>query len=156
MLWSLLLLLTPARAAEPHGDYVFAGGQPERDATAKVLEETVQSFSWVLRSTVRPPLERAMAVPESVSVTRVGDELTVRLGDKTFRCGVGETRPDPEGGTIACAVDGDQLTVRRAGDNGWRATVLTPTGSNLKVRTTLHSPRVDKDPVWTLTYRRQE
>jgi hypothetical protein len=64
------------------GEYVFAGGQKERDGVDAAIETSVAAVSPLVRNLGRKRLRETNPVPKKVSITTEGDAVEILLDGK--------------------------------------------------------------------------
>jgi hypothetical protein len=70
---------TLAKAQSFAGEYVFVGGQKERDALAAAIETSVAAVSPLVRNLGRTRLQETNPVPQKVSIAVDGDDVQILL-----------------------------------------------------------------------------
>lgn len=61
------------------GEYVFAGGQKQRDGVAAAIETSAASLNGLIRNIGRKRLTEANLVPKQLSISLEGDKLSREL-----------------------------------------------------------------------------
>lgn len=70
---------TLAKASAFDGDYVFVGGQKERDGIDAAIEASVEALSPMLRNLGRERLRETNPVPKSISIDVEGDTAKIEF-----------------------------------------------------------------------------
>jgi hypothetical protein len=70
---------TLARAQSFSGEYVFTGGQKERDALDAAIEASVAAVSPMVRNLGRKRLQESNPIPQRVAITVNGDRVQILL-----------------------------------------------------------------------------
>lgn len=143
------------------GRYHFVGGQAEFEGRDAAIEEIVQQLNVLIRGIARERLTKANPIPESLTITRSGDDLTVSLDERAHTAPLDGSVVDATdlfGDPIEYHVELDERRLRQhiVGKGGARTNTYRKAGSAkivMKVRIT--APRLPAPLTYSLTYAKQ-
>jgi len=145
------------------GHYRFAGGARELKARDAAIDEVVQEMSWIVRAAARKRLTRLNEIPRELTL-RLGDEaLTMVLPDAVYQAPLDGTPvmvEGPSGDDVVLTnrpIGSRRLRQRFTSDDGIRINVCDRRGDDgLVIRVQMHSDKLPKDLVYTLTFARDD
>lgn len=144
------------------GEWGFTGGTEERGRLAEEIDGLVEQMSVVTRGIARSRLTTANVIPEQVTITRSGDQLTIVFDGQSYTAAldgapVEVTGATGEALTMRLRSTPDGIEQRFTGEDGGRANVFLPRedgGMQISVR--VFSERLPDDLRYVLTYGRDE
>jgi hypothetical protein len=152
-------LAAPARPTELLGAYRFAGGQRERDALERAIDEVASEMSPLVRGIVRKKLRQATAIAAQLRIEADESHLTVRFDKVTWRAPLDGRRVPVK------AVTGDDLELwyevsertidqRFSGDEKGQHNRFWLDDDRLQFRARIFAEALPKDLLYGLTYER--
>jgi hypothetical protein len=142
------------------GDLRYAGDAQERKGVDAGIEEVVSEMSFIAAGVARRKLKAANGIPEHVTISRDGEEVTIALDDRTY------TAPFDGAPVEVTGITGDTLKMRLVvkegkleqrfvGDDGGRVNTFTPgDGGKMQLSVRVFSERLPGDVRYALTYRK--
>jgi hypothetical protein len=148
-----------ADACECLGRYRFVGGEGQRAAVLRAVDEVVDDMSFLVRGIARARLRRATAIAQTMAISRDGTRVTVTIDGRSYA-----TPRDGEVVEVVTATGdevrlthrhrGPQLDQRFQGDDGGRTNVYRCEGDQLVLDVVIDSPRLPREIRYSLTYAR--
>lgn len=141
------------------GSYRHAGGDKERKARDQAIDDVVESMNFIARGIARDKLKETNPIAASLGISADTNNLTITLDGRTY------TGP-LSGGTVKVkAITGDLMDMRYAvtkteitqvfsGDDRGRVNRYRLDSGKLTLHVRVHSSRLPKDLVYSLTYTR--
>jgi hypothetical protein len=153
---------TLARAQAFDGEYVFAGGQKERDGVDAAVEASVAGLNPMVRNMGRTRLQEANGVPQRVVIDVNGDRVDVSFdgaSHETSLDGVAIKTESREGEKVKVShrMRGAQLFELIDGVGGDRSNEfkLSSDGTRLTMAVEISSSQLPVPVVYKLTYKRK-
>jgi hypothetical protein len=153
---------TLERARTFEGEYVFAGGQKERDGVAAAIETSVASLNSMIRNLGRKRLTEANPVPKQVSISFEGDKAVVALDGHSYAVSL-DGKPiktkSREGDKVKVShrMQGDKLVEIIDGSGGDRRNELklSNDGKRLTLKVKISSGQLPVPVEYRLTFKRK-
>lgn len=141
------------------GDHPFTGGDKERKARDAAIDDVVGDMNVLVRGIARDRLKEANVIAERVVVARDGDRLTISLDGRRYTAAIGGPAVKAKSVTgdevsLRYAVRGDRIEQIFVGDQGGRTNTFRLTDDKMVVHVRVHSEKLPKDLVYTLSYGR--
>jgi hypothetical protein len=153
---------TLARAQAFDGEYVFAGGQKERDGVDAAVEASVAGLNPMVRNMGRTRLQEANGVPQRVVIDVNGERVDVSFdgaSHETSLDGVAIKTESREGEKVKVShrMRGAQLFELIDGVGGDRSNEfkLSSDGTRLTMSVEISSSQLPVPVVYKLTYKRK-
>lgn len=153
---------TLARAQTFTGEYVFIGGQKERDGVDAAIETTLEAVSPVVRNLGRERLRAANVVPQNVEIEVDGDRVNVLFdghGHEASLDGTPLKTQSREGDKVKVSyrIRGAQLVELTDGVGGDRTNEfkLSSDGSRLTIDVEISSSQLPVPVTYRLTFKRK-
>ncbi len=171
---ALLLVARVASAAEGSppreelrgryaGEYVFTGGQAERDLVPKAVDRSIDGMFFLARGIAYDRLMKNCEICPRYTIGFSGGKVSV-----SGPCQLPDVSPEDgreahhrtklgDESELSQRFDGESLVQVFRGDGGSRKVVWTllPDGETLRVRFVITSTQLPHDVDYTLTYRRR-
>jgi len=144
------------------GDYVFAGGQQEREAIHSAIETSLEAVNPVIRVLARKRLREANTAPRGVSIQVDESEIEVSMdghGHRAILNGSPAKGTSQHGGKVKVSYrfrDG-RLTEFTDGVGGNRHNYMTlsPSGDKLTIKVKMSSSQLPVPVEYRLTFKRK-
>lgn len=142
------------------GQFAFDGGASERSQIAQSVDTATEEMNFVVRGIARDRLKKTNRAPETIELSRQGEQLTVVIDGRRYE-GVLDAKPVTVTGITGDDVEmtyriaGDQLLQTFRGEDGGRENAFRLVDSDTVVMDVrVFSPRLPADILYSLTYRR--
>jgi hypothetical protein len=141
------------------GRHRFSGGEAQKAAIARAVEDVVDRMGLLSRGIARKRLLAANAIPRAIEIARDGDLVTVVIDDRRYVARIGGKPVKVRGS------DGKPSRMRYRMRNGSlvqvfdaaegdRINVFTPReGGGIALHVTITSPKLPADVKYRLSYR---
>jgi hypothetical protein len=153
---------TLARAQSFDGEYVFAGGQKERDGVGAAIETSVEALSPMLRNLGRERLQESNTIPQRLTIDVDGAGVQVLFDGKGYQAGLDGTpikTESPEGDKVKVShrMRGASLAQLIDGVGGDRSNdyKLSADGTRLTMTVAITSSQLPVPVEYRLTYKRK-
>jgi hypothetical protein len=141
------------------GSFNHAGGDKERAARDKAIEDVVDDMSIFARGIARDKLKEANPIASTLKFAESGGSLTVTLGKRTY------TAPLDGRSVKVKAINGDDMDMKYkvgenrieqifSGDEKGRINTFKLDGDTVTMHVRIHAEALPKDLVYKLTYAR--
>jgi hypothetical protein len=152
----------PARAASMRarlvGRYVYVGGERERAARDKAIDDVVADMNIIVRSIARSRLKAANPIPRKVAIAISDRTITVTLDSRVYQAPADGSPVKVKGITgdeleLRYHLDERELRQEFTGDSGGRNNRFRPMGDDrVRIKVRVHSDQLPKPLVYQLTY----
>lgn len=153
---------TLAQAQSFSGEYVFVGGQKERDALAAAIETTVAAVSPMVRNLGRKRLQETNTIPQKVEISLDGDAVQILLdgdGHEATLGGAAIKAESPQGDKVKVThrMRSGQLVELIDGVGGDRSNTfkLNADGTRLTMSVVISSSQLPVPVEYKLTFKRK-
>jgi hypothetical protein len=153
---------TLARAESFEGEYVFAGGQKDRDGLDAAIETAVEALSPMVRNLGRERLQESNPIPQQLAIDVDGDRVQVLFDGKGYLTSLDGTQvktESPQGDKVKVShrMRGASLAENIDGIGGKRNNdfKLNADGTRLTMTVEITSGQLPVPVVYRLTYKRK-
>jgi hypothetical protein len=153
---------TLARAQTFDGEYVFAGGQKERDGLDAAIETAVEALNPMVRNLGRERLKESNPIPQQLAIDVDGDRVQVLFDGKGYLAshdGAQIKTESPQGDKVKVShrMRGASLAEFIDGIGGKRNNnfKLNDDGSRLTMKVEITSSQLPVPVEYRLTYKRK-
>jgi hypothetical protein len=141
------------------GDHRFQGGDKERKARDAAIDSVVDDMSIFARGIARDRLRESNKIAERIAIARNGDRVSFTHDGRRYTALLGGPPVRVKSST------GDEVSLRYAlrggtieqifvGEQGSRTNTFKLTDQKMTVHVRIHSEKLPKDVVYTLSYSR--
>ena len=153
---------TLAQVQSFDGEYVFVGGQKERDGLAAAIETSMEAVSPMVRGIGRKRLTETNPIPKRVTIEVEGENVNILLDGDGHKAGLGSAPIKTESSQgdkikVSHRMRGSQLSQLIDGVGGDRRNdfKLNADGSRLTMDVEISSPQLPVSVNYKLTFKRQ-
>jgi hypothetical protein len=147
-------------AAPVEGSWKIAATADEERQRQESINHATRNLRSMQRNMARQMLEKRTAPPEALRIEVDASTVTIGSDDRELELELGGTPISVSGddGTaqVRAKMDGDQLIVTVAGNNGGRTTSYRADGNRLSVFVSVTGSRLDGAVRYSTTYTRPE
>lgn len=159
-LWPRGLLAAGTDAIKPFlGSYRHAGGDQERAARDRAVEDAVAELNFLVRPIARSRLTSATPISPTLRIAADDSSLTVASDSRLYTAPLDGRSARTKGITgdpveLRYRITEGRLVQTLDGDGGGRANTFVLAGERLVMDVRIYSPRLPKDVHYKLTFAR--
>ncbi len=153
---------TLAQAQTFAGEYVFVGGQKERDALAAAIETSMEAVSPMVRNLGRKRLQESNPIPQKVLISLSGDSIQIALDSESHKASLGGAAVKSESAQgdkikVSHRMRGSSLVQLIDGNGGDRTNSfkLNSDGTRLTMSVVISSSQLPVPVEYKLTFKRK-
>ena len=154
--------LEAAEAAEKAflGTYDHSGGDKEREARDKAIDDVVSGMNIVSRTIARERLISANVIAATVKISSDTTSLTIALDSRVYTAPLSGTSVKVTGITgdkldLSYVISEGKIEQRFTGDGRGRTNTFTKSGDQLTMSVRVYATQLPKDLRYKLTYKKK-
>jgi hypothetical protein len=141
------------------GSYAFNGGDKEREAVDKAIDDVVSGMNILSRTIAREKLKSTNVVPAAIKISSDGTNLTISLDSRVYTAPLSGTSVKVTGITgdkldLSYAVSEGKIEQRFSGEGRGRVNTFTRNGDKITMSVRVYSTQLPKDLKYKLTYKK--
>jgi len=141
------------------GTYKHAGGDKEREARDKAIDDVVSGMNFIARPIARDRLKAANPIAATLAISSDATSLTITFDTRTYTAPLSGTSVKVKGITgdelqLSYKVSTGQIEQRFAGEGRGRVNTFTKSDELVVVDVRVHSTQLPKDLKYRLTYKK--
>jgi hypothetical protein len=141
------------------GDHRFQGGDKERKARDAAIDSVVDDMNIIARGIARDRLKESNKIAERITIAREGERISFTHDGRRYTAVLGGPPVRVKSSTgddvsLRYALRGESIEQIFVGEQGGRINTFKLTDDKMVVEVRIHSEKLPKDVVYTLSYSR--